>query len=66
MCRDLWLTIRSAYSSRLPKYDLKLIYRDVDNDLMQLLDEPWEHFKHMARGVFLTKKEALRIMAAAT
>lgn len=55
-CRDLWLTIRSAYSTRLPKGDLKLIYCDVDNDLMLYQDEPWQHFKLVARSLFLSRK----------
>ena len=58
ICRDLWLTIRSAYSARLPKGDLKLIYRDVDNDLMQLQpDEPWDNFKLVTRSLFLSSSD---------
>ena len=54
-CRDLWLTMRSAYSARLPKGELKLIYQDVDDDMMQYQDEPWEHFKAMARRIYLSR-----------
>ena len=53
-CRDLWRTMRAAYA-RLPKGDLKIVYKDIDNDLMQLQDEPWPYFKSVARGLFLLK-----------
>jgi len=56
--RDLWLTIRSAYSARLPKRDFKLIYKDVDNDLMRHLDEPWDYFKSVARSLLLVGPKA--------
>lgn len=46
--------MRAAYA-RLPKGDLRIVYKDVDNDLMQLQDEPWPYFKSIARGLFLMK-----------
>lgn len=52
-CRDLWLTIRSAFSARLPKGDFKLVYRDVDDDLLLHKNEPWPYFKSTATTLLL-------------
>ena len=46
--------MRAAYA-RLPRGDLRIVYKDIDNDLMQLQDEPWPYFKSVARGLFLLK-----------
>jgi len=29
------------------------VYKDVDNDLMRHLDEPWDYFKAVARSLLL-------------